>query len=212
MKAKSSERRSTSRAEIDWHGVHRRLEAVREVVEQRWTPGPEEVKKILKGRAEVLARPAQDQAIAGEHIELIEFALAYEIYGIQSSFVREVYPLTELTPLPCTPAFVRGIVNVRGEIVSVIDIKRFFDLPEKGLTDLNKVIILHADTMTFGILADQILGVRTVAVNEIQPAPPTLTGIREDYLMGVTGERLVVLDAARLLADRKIVVREEVAG
>ncbi len=212
MKARSSERRSAGGAEIDWRSVHRRLEAVREVVEQRWTPGPEEVKKVLKARAEVLARPPQDEAISGEHIELIEFALAYETYGIQSSFVREVYPLTELTPLPCTPAFVLGIVNVRGEIVSVIDIKRFFDLPEKGLTDLNKVIILQADTMTFGILADQILGVRTVAVNEIQPAPPTLTGIREDYLMGVTGERLVVLDAARLLSDRRIVVHEEVGG
>jgi purine-binding chemotaxis protein CheW len=210
MNARSARSRRAVGGEIDWAGVHRQLDAVREIVEERWAPGPEETRRILKARAAALAQPPDGEATSGEHIELIEFALAYETYGIESSFVREVYPLTELTSLPCTPAFVLGIVNVRGEIVSVIDIKRFFGLPEKGLTDLNKVIVLQAGTMTFGILADEIVGVRSVAVNEIQRVLPTLTGIREDYLMGVTGERLVVLDAARLLSDRKIVVHEEV--
>jgi purine-binding chemotaxis protein CheW len=183
---------------------------LRGVVEQGWAPGPQETHRILKARAEALARPLAQAAAQERQFELVEFALAYENYGIESSFVREVYPLTDLTPVPCTPPFVLGIVNVRGEIVSVIDIKKFFDLPEKGLTDLNKAIILQSDAMTFGILADLIVGVRAVAASDIQPPPATLTGIREQYLMGVTHDRMVILDALKLLSDRKIVVHQTV--
>jgi purine-binding chemotaxis protein CheW len=195
---------------IDWQAIHRRLETLRGVVEQGWAPSPQETRRILKARAEALAQPLAQSAAPDRQFELVEFALAYESYGIESSFVREVYPLTDLTPVPCTPPFVLGIVNVRGEIVSVIDIKKFFDLPEKGLTDLNKAIILHSDAMTFGILADLIVGVRTVAISEIQPPLATLTGIRKQYLMGVTQDRTVILDALKLLSDRKILVHQTV--
>ena len=140
----------------------------------------------------------------------MEFLLAYEKYGIESSYVREVYSLKELTPLPCTPLFVLGIINVRGQILSVIDIKKFFDLPEKGLADLNKVIILHSDSMEFGILADVMLGVRNVLLSELQPSLPTLTGIRQEYLKGITAERVVILDAEKLLSDKQIIIHEEV--
>ena len=132
--------------------------------------------------------------------------------------MREVYPLKELTPLPGTPPFVLGLVNVRGQILSVIDLKKFFDLPEKGLTDLNKLIILDsgdlalskAEGMAFGILADAVLGVRPLPVSELQPSLPTLTGIREEFLKGVTRERVVILDADRLLSSKDIIVHEEV--
>ena len=105
-----------------------------------------------------------------------------------------------------------GIVNVRGEILSVIDLKKFFELPEKGLTDLDKVIVLEAENMRFGILADAVPGVRRVPVGEIQPSLPTLTGVREAYLKGVTVERMVILDADKLLADERIIVLEQVDG
>lgn len=167
---------------------------------------------ILKARARALAREGKDKEAPEESIEVVEFLLAYERYGIESSYVREVYPLKELTPLPCTPPFVLGIINVRGRIVSVIDIKKFFDLPEKGLTDLNKVIIIHNDAMEFGILADVVLGVRSVLVKEIQPSLPTLIGVREEYLKGVTPDRLVILDAGKLLADKGIIVHGEVGA
>ncbi|PYV80980.1 MAG: chemotaxis protein CheW [Acidobacteria bacterium] len=147
---------------------------------------------------------------ATESVELAQFLLASETYGIESRHIREVYPMKELTTLPCTPPFVLGIVNVRGQILSVIDIKKFFDLPQKGLTDLNKVIIVHTDPMEVGILADAILGMRSVPLTEIQPPLPTWTGIRADYLKGVTNQRLVVLDIERILSDRRIIVHEEV--
>lgn len=171
---------------------------------------PQQWQSILKARAQALAQ-APEQVSATKCLEVVTFLLAYETYGIETAYVREVYPLKDLTPLPCTPPFVAGIVNVRGQVISVIDIKKFFDLPEKGLTDLNKVIILSDGLMEFGILADAVLDVRSIPRQQIQPSLPTLTGIREDYLRGVTAERLVILDAAKLLADNNIIVHEEIA-
>ncbi len=194
---------------IDWEAIHRRINAVGVAMESGWQPGPEERTRILKERAWVLAREIKKKE-EGETIEVVEFLLAKEHYGIESSCIREVYPLKDYTPLPCVPAFVLGLLNVRGRIISVIDIKRFFDMPDKGISDLNKVIIINDEKMEFGILADAILGVREIAIREIGPPLPTLTGIREEFLKGVTGERLVILDAARILADKNIVIHEEV--
>jgi purine-binding chemotaxis protein CheW len=105
---------------------------------------------------------------------------------------------------------VLGIINVRGQILSVLDLKKFFDLPERGLSNLNKVIIVHNDRMEFGILADAILGVRTISLQDIQPALPTLTGVRAEYVQGVTGELAVIVDAQKLLSDKSIIVHDEV--
>jgi purine-binding chemotaxis protein CheW len=194
--------------QIDWSAIYRHLEAINDAIERGFAPSPKETKRILKARADLLARQAGDE-LSGDSIEVVEFMLANECYGIESNFVREVYPLKDYTPLPCTPPFVLGLLNVRGRIISAIDIKKFFDMPAKGINDLNKVIIIHDYRMEFGILADSILGVREIAMNDIQPPLPTLTGIREQYLRGVTRERTVILDARKLLADNKIIVHEE---
>jgi purine-binding chemotaxis protein CheW len=111
--------------------------------------------------------------------------------------------------VPCTPAFVLGIINVRGRILSIVDLKKFFDLPEKGLGELNKVIILRSDSMEFGVLADAIVGVRALPLAGLQAAIPTLTGVREEYLKGITKDRVAVLDAGKILADKRIIVDEQ---
>jgi len=195
---------------IDWNEVKQCLETAHVAIERIWAPTADETRRVLEERAKALARePARAEA-ADEWVEVVEFTLAHERYAIASEHVREVYPLEELTPLPCTPTFVLGIVNLRGEILSIIDIKEFFDLPKKGLTDLNKVIVLESEDMVFGIVADAIGGVRRILRTDIQPSLPTLTGIREDYLQGVTAERIVILDAGKLLSDEKLIVNEQV--
>jgi purine-binding chemotaxis protein CheW len=194
---------------IDWRQVHDRTETARIALEQGPVMTREEKTAILKARAGTLSQERQEET-ATEYIEVVEFSLAYEEYAIELSLVREVYPMKELTAVPGTPPFVLGVINVRGRILSVIDIKKFFDLPEKGLTDLNKVIIIHDKTMEIGILADAVLGTRRIMQSEIQQSLPGFTGIRAQYLKGVTSERLVVLDAGKLLSDKNIIVCEEV--
>ena len=198
-----------------WVEAHRRLEITRAAVQQGFIPGPRQKKMILKDRARALARePEAETDVA--YLRTVEFLLADERYAIESAYVHQVYPLKGLTSLPCTPAFVLGITNVRGEILSVIDIKRFFDLPDRGLSDLNKVIIVQMDEMRLGILADAILGTRAIPLPAIQPSLPTFTGIRAEYLQGVVAalpgmdERLIILDVERILSDERIIVHEQV--
>lgn len=194
---------------IDWKEVRRRIDAAGEFLERGARPSGPERLKALKKRAEALARAPEEEG-AEDKIEAVEFSLAGERYAFASGYIREIIPVSELTPVPCTPAFVAGIINVRGEIRSVIDLKKFFDLPDGGLTDLNKVLILSSSGsgMEFGVLADEILGVRWIPAGGLKTLP-TLTGIREEYLLGVTADRTTVLDAGRLLDDRSIAVNEK---
>ena len=166
--------------------------------------------QILLARARALARPRPRPPAAGTLLEVLEFRLASESYAVESRHVQEVHPLRDLTPLPGTPRFVSGIVNVRGRILPVLDLKKFFELPEQGLTDLHRIIRVSGNDLELGLLADVIVGVRSIAVDSLQSSLPTLTGIRADYLKGVSDERLVVLDVDRILSDPKIIVHEEV--
>lgn len=197
---------------FDWDTIRRRLAAAQDALERSLTPDAEETQRILAARAERLRRATASTAAAADGIEIVEFVLAHERYGFETRHVRDVHPLEQLTPVPCTPPFVLGIVSLRGEILSVIDIKKFFDLPERGLTDLDKVIVIEAGAMRCGVLADAIVGVRHVAGTDLATALPTLTDRRADYLAGVTPERTVVLDATKLLGDPRIVINEQVAA
>lgn len=165
---------------------------------------------LLKLRAVEMAKEPEQKTEGSAYIGIIVFSLSDEMYGIESDFVSEVYPLKDFTPLPGIPSYILGVINVRGQILAVIDLKKFLNLPEKGLGELNKVIILRNDQMEFGILADVVHGTQTIALDDIRAIPPTVSGIGEEYLKGVTKERLIVLDAARLLADKSIVVNDEV--
>jgi purine-binding chemotaxis protein CheW len=193
---------------VDWKAVHRRMEASGSAVERQFSLPEQDKKAILKTRAKALAATPQAESNE-EYLEIIEFQLASETYGIELRHAGEVSFLKELTPVPCTPAFVLGIINVHGRVLSVIDLKRFFDLPNNALTDLNRVIVIRKQGMEVGILADNIHGVRRIPRRDLQPSLPTLTGVRAEYLKGITRDRLVVLDADKLLSDPKIVVQEE---
>jgi purine-binding chemotaxis protein CheW len=170
-----------------------------------------EAQRILRERALALARPPSNGANAQHgQLELLEFRLATERYAVESRFVQEVHPLRDLTPLPGLPPFVAGIVNVRGQILPVYDLKKLFDLPEPGLTDLHRVLHVRGHDMELGLLADIIVSVRLIEAERLQASLPTLTGIRADYLKGITEDRVVVLDLDRILSDPKIVVHDEV--
>lgn len=170
----------------------------------------EENRAILRSRAQTLAEERISKKGKESALEIVQFILSYERYGIESSFIKEVYSMKDFTPVPCTPNFVKGITNLRGEIISVVDIKKFFNLPDKGLTDLNRLIIIYSNETKMGILADRILGVRMVPEDEIKSNLITLKDKRSDYLRGITSDRLIILDINRILSDPEVIVNEEV--
>ena len=164
--------------------------------------------RILRARAAALARePAA--ATTAATIEVVAFALAGERYGVECAYVREVLPLRDLTPVPCTPAFILGILNVRGRLLTVLDLRTFFNLSLEGIHDLHEVLVLQGNDMDLGLAVDAVLGVRPILVDQVQATLPTGSPIGEALVRGVTADRLIVLDAAGILADRRIVAREQ---
>jgi purine-binding chemotaxis protein CheW len=166
---------------------------------------------LLLARAKEFAReqPVGDGE-DGTSIEVLEFSLAAETHAFELAYVREVGTLIELTPLPGVPNFILGVTCVHGQIIAVLDLRKVFGLPERGLSNSQQVIILQSDEMEFGILAEHVAGVRRLPLAELQPSLPTLTDVRAAYLEGLAPDGTVVLSAAKLLADPQLVVQQNV--
>jgi purine-binding chemotaxis protein CheW len=202
---------SSPRGGIDWSALLKRQEAASAAIAGERTLTGEDEQALLAARAVQLAAMPAEAAQGGERLSCLEFLLSGESYALEMSYIGETLPLTDFTPLFCTPPFVLGITNVRGRIISIIDLRRFFELPEVGLSDLNRVIVVSDGAMEFGVLADAIVGMTELALGDLQAAPATFSGIREEFLAGVTADRLALLDMGKILADKRVVVHEEVA-
>lgn len=159
--------------------------------------------EILKKRADQLAIPLKSYNY--DFIEILVFNLSNEQYGIELQFVKEVYPYKELTPLPGTPSFMVGLINVRRKIFSLIDLKVFFSLPQDTQKEKKAIILQNLDH-EFALLTDEIKGVKKIPLTQIQPSLPTFTGIRQEFLKGVTTESLVILDGEKLLNSKQLIV------
>lgn len=166
--------------------------------------------QILDRRARRLAEPPPATAAPQGQIEIVEFRVGAERYAIETMWVREVFQAKAITSVPGTPGFVVGIINVRGRIISVVDIRDFFGLHGREASEGIRVLILRSDEMEFALLADEILGVSRITAGDLQATLPTLSGTRAEYLKGITNDRMTVLDAGRMLADPALVVDEEI--
>jgi purine-binding chemotaxis protein CheW len=153
--------------------------------------------QILKERARQLAiKQARSDADA-EKTLVVEFLLFPEKYAIAASFVEEVFTMKEMTPLPGTPAYVMGVINSRGRIVPVINLKNLFMLKEQGLTEMDKVILLRKDQVVFGLLADSITGSQSIAVGQLAAPPLNLSNFGKKFITGLIPDGTIVLDAAK---------------
>jgi len=196
---------------IDWANIYQRLAKAEEAIMRGQSQTPEARRTALEARARALAaEPANPNR--GPGMEVVEFLLGSSHYAVPASSVREVRPLQELTPLPCTPAFVSGIMSAHGRIIAVVDLKKFLDLPELGLTDLNKVIILQHAAMEFGVLADSIVGGHWLLLADLQSNFSSSMQHRASCIRGITPQQLTVLDVQGIASDPAFVVDEEVSG
>ncbi|MFZ5917725.1 MAG: chemotaxis protein CheW [Chloroflexota bacterium] len=170
---------------------------------------PQKVQAILEERARALA--SVEEMSVGDTMQVVVFSLADETYGITTDHVREVQPLRNVSPVPCTPRFVVGVVNIRGAIYSVIDVRSFLGVSDQAITEWAKVILVDAADLEVGILADDVLGEINVPLAEIRPPLANRGSIREEYVRGVTREMLSILNLEALLRDERIIVHEEVS-
>jgi chemotaxis signal transduction protein len=174
-------------------------------VQEEPEPDAARVDAILSERAARML-PPEPGTLVCKVTEILRFHLAYQEYALEMKFVQEVILTGEITPVPGTPDFISGICAVRGRIISLVDLRALFRIPEKGLTDLNRVIVISDGKLTFGVLADTISGVGTVAINQLVPPRPEDLPGGQRYLTGVMGGNLYVLDGAAILGDPGIII------
>ena len=136
-------------------------------------------------------------------LQLASFSLGGEEYAVEISMVQEIVRMTSVTRVPRAPAFVEGVVNLRGKIVPVIDLRRRFNLPVTDRTKATRIIIVNVVGKTVGLIVDQVREVLRIAADSISPPPELVAnGLDATLFKGVGqfGERLIImLDLQHLL-------------
>jgi purine-binding chemotaxis protein CheW len=189
---------------IDWAEARARLERTSAAIEEG-DGAAERSEALLRARAKSLARVPAAAATA-DTLEVVRFTLGGESYAVEAAFVRAVLRTAEITRVPGAPDFVVGVTNLRGEILAVVDLRRFLRIPEVGLTDRTRLVVLGLEHAEFGILADTVEEVTTICADRILPPPASGAGVGREHLRGITEGALVVLDAPALLADERLTI------
>lgn len=162
------------------------------------------IKKILRMRAEKLAF-LEESGEKHETTDVLVFLLGKEKYGIELKYIKEVYPFKEVTSLPFLPPFILGIINIRRKILSLIDLKILFGLPQEGSKN-KRIIVLENGQMESALLVDRIEGIASILMEEFQFSLPTITGIKQEFLKGITLQGLIFLDGEKILNSKKLIV------
>ncbi len=184
------------------------LDIPRHVLEQAWAR-----------RATQLAQPFVREE-AGEWIELVLVRLGREVYGLDSRGVSEICPLEprSVTRVPRVPEWVAGLVNLRGRIFSVVDLQRFFGLPDAesdgGKQSKPSLVLVQTPEMELAFQTGEVLAVVSLPTSRIQTTANAMQDICSEYVQGTAmledGSMLSIVDLPALLADKQLIVREEI--
>ncbi|MCF6281615.1 MAG: chemotaxis protein CheW [Candidatus Polarisedimenticolaceae bacterium] len=151
---------------------------------------------------------AVDEDVRGndEIVQLVTFKLKGESYGINVMKVQEVLRVTEIAPVPGAPPYVLGIINLRGNVVTVIDSRSRFGLPSAEQDDSSRIVIIESEKQVVGILVDAVAEVVDLNVNEIDSAPNVGNEESSRYIQGVASRAeglLILVDLEKLLTDEE---------
>jgi purine-binding chemotaxis protein CheW len=139
-------------------------------------------------------------------IQLVTFRLKDETYGINVMQVQEVLRVAEIAPVPGAPHYVLGIINLRGNVVTVIDTRTRFGLPQTEIDDLSRIVIIESESQVVGILVDSVAEVVDLHASEIDSAPNVGNEESSRYIQGVASRDnnlLIVVDLNKLLSEQE---------
>jgi purine-binding chemotaxis protein CheW len=147
-----------------------------------------------------------DNAMRDPVIQLVTFKLQEETYGINVMQVREVLRVSEIAPVPGAPAYVLGIINLRGNVVTVIDTRSRFGLPIKDRDDASRIVIIESEKQVVGILVDSVAEVVELTMSEVDSAPSVGNEESSRYIQGVANREddlLILVDLNKLLTEEE---------
>jgi purine-binding chemotaxis protein CheW len=149
----------------------------------------------------------------GEEIKVIVFGLANEEYGIEVEKVRTIERMIPITRVPKTPAFIKGVINLRGVVLPVIDLRGRFGLSETEPTENSRIVIVAVNDLEVGFIVDAANDVIDIDSDSIDNPPEVVGGIQAKYLRGVAklseNRLLIMLNLAEVLKRSEIIQREQ---
>jgi purine-binding chemotaxis protein CheW len=147
-----------------------------------------------------------DSAVRDPVIQLVTFRLKEETYGINVMQVQEVLRVSEIAPVPGAPSYVLGIINLRGNVVTVIDTRSRFGLPPKEIDESSRIVIIESDKQVVGIMVDSVAEVVDLRTTEVDSAPNVGNEESSRYIQGVASrddDLLILVDLNKLLSDEE---------
>ena len=140
-------------------------------------------------------------------MQLVSFKLANEMYGIEITKIREIILVGEITQIPETPHYIKGLINLRSSVIPVIDLRARFSLPESTLNEESRIMVLNVAGRTIGIVVDSVNEVLRVGQDQVSPAPPTVASLGKQYMTGLVRlneQLLILLNVDELFGEEQI--------
>jgi purine-binding chemotaxis protein CheW len=144
-----------------------------------------------------------DESRIEEEIQLVVFSLGREEFAVEVTQVREIMRMEEITRMPKTPSFVEGIINLRGQIIAVVDLAKRLNIEAGEMSGDTRIIVVEAEDIKVGMIVDSVSEVLRVSADAVEPSPTLATDVSAVYLRGVVKQdnRLIILlDLTKVLS------------
>jgi purine-binding chemotaxis protein CheW len=150
----------------------------------------------------------------GEELKVIVFALGEEEYGVEVEKVRTIERMMPMTRVPKVPEFIKGVINLRGVVVPVIDLRGRFGFPETEYTDNTRIIIVAVNDLEVGMIVDSANDVIDIDSDSIEAPPEIVGGLKAKYLRGIAkiadDRLLILLNLSEVLSRSEIIQLEQI--
>ena len=135
------------------------------------------------------------QQLSGEVVQVVSFRLATEEYGVDISQVQEIIRMVEITHVPRAPRFMEGVINLRGQLIPIIDLRTRFGMPRINATKSTRIIVTEIGSKRVGIVVDSVSEVLNLPIENVEDAPEMIAGVGTEYIQGVgkMSERLIIM-------------------
>lgn len=142
-----------------------------------------------------------------ELLQLVTFSIGDEEFGVDILKVQEIIRTMEITKVPRAPEFVEGVINLRGKVIPIIDLRRRFGLSSKAHDKHTRIIVIEINNMIVGFVVDSVSEVLRIPASTVEPPPPVVAGMESEYISGVgklQDRLLILLDLDRLLSNEDL--------
>ncbi len=162
-----------------------------------------------------MSEPTMEKLVASGTQQFLTFALGQEEYGVEILKIQEIKGFSTITPLPNAPAFLKGVLNLRGTIVPIVDLRKKFGMPEEAYTKFTVIVVVQVQGKIMGFIVDAVSDVLTVTGTDIQPTPDLHGQVDTSFINGLAkaSEKLVILlDIEKVLTATEAISAAQAAA